>query len=266
MDHCKTLLPTGPDRTRAGLVRRLAVAAVTVGALHGSHAAAPSVSEADMDRARAGQPVVSEQDMLRARERTDAATRALTGPHPTRIPTTGGPRIDALPQPLHTEAPNLDDVAGGYRGMLGEPTVPGWDSDARLLVFVSLGMPDGVLRRLVDQASRARATVLIRGMVDGSMRRTVARIQSIPGASQRGVLIDPRPFDRYGVNRVPAFVLARPEPGAGRCDSASCTAPDSFAKATGDVSLDHALEHFERAAPAFSSDAAAYLRRMQPRD
>ena len=47
-------------------------------------------------------------------------------------------------------------------------------SGPSLLVFVSFAMPDATITRLLDQASGARATLVLRGLVNGSLRDTVS--------------------------------------------------------------------------------------------
>ena len=42
-----------------------------------------------------------------------------------------------------------------------------------------------------------------------------------------------------------------------------CFANDQFALAAGDVSLDYALEHIQRASPRLAKDASGFLKRMK---
>ena len=128
-----------------------------------------------------------------------------------------------------------------------------------LLVFVSFSMPDVALSRLVDQAARSGATILLRGFVDGSLQQTVMRAQRLIGQRQVGFQIDPQAFDRFSVAATPTFVLikdgAAPEP----CAAGTCYPASAFVSASGDVSIDYALEYFRRAAPSFSRDAGVVL-------
>jgi len=48
-----------------------------------------------------------------------------------------------------------------------------------------------------------------------------------------------------------------------RCGAGMCFATDQFALAAGDVSLDYALERFERSAPRLARDASVFIKRMK---
>jgi conjugal transfer pilus assembly protein TrbC len=175
------------------------------------------------------------------------------------------PRVDALPTPATQTPVDLEALARGFDAASEAPTLPGAD-EPRLIVFISLSMPEAALSRLVDQAARARAQLLLRGLSEGSLPRTAARIQQLIGTRPVAVQIDPRAFDRYAIQRVPAFVLAR----AGRTDTAcsgeQCARSDDHVVAAGDVSLDYALDHFQRSAPAFAKDAGRFLARLGRRE
>jgi conjugal transfer pilus assembly protein TrbC len=132
-----------------------------------------------------------------------------------------------------------------------------------LFVFVSLAMPRPTLQRLIDQAARARASVILRGLATGSLRQTVAQVQPLIGQRQVAVQIDPQAFDRFAIARVPSFVLVRDGTRPESCAAGSCAPPEAFLRTAGDVSLDYALEHMQRAAPAFRADAAPFLARLR---
>ncbi len=175
------------------------------------------------------------------------------------------PRVDALPVPATQTPVDLEALARGFAGAAGSPTLPGAD-EPRLLVFISLGMPEAALSRLVDQAARARAQLLLRGLSEGSLPRTAARIQQLIGTRPVAVQIDPRAFDRYAIQRVPAFVLARAGGTATACSGEQCARSDDHVMAAGDVSLDYALNHVQRSAPAFAKDAGRFLARLGRRE
>ena len=61
----------------------------------------------------------------------------------------------------------------------------------------------------------------------------------------------------------PTFVLVRPGAQTRPCNDAQCLPAGSFVCASGDVSLDYALEFIERSAPAFSNEARGFLRRLR---
>ena len=172
------------------------------------------------------------------------------------------PNIDALPSPAQGEPVDLESVAKGYESLLARDpaAVP---AGLRLLVFVSFAMPQPALRRLVDQAADAHATRYLRGLVGGSLKETVARVQPLLANRSVALQIDPRAFDRFAIVTTPSFVLVRAgtdEPG---CADESCTGPEAFAKVAGDVSLDYALDFMQRAAPDLAATADAFLMRLK---
>lgn len=180
-------------------------------------------------------------------------------------PAKGTPRVDALPVPATQTPVDLEALARGFASATGAPTLPGAD-EPRLIVFISLSMPEAALSRLVDQAARARAQLLLRGLSEGSLPRTAARIQQLIGTRPVAVQIDPRAFDRYAIQRVPAFVIARAGGTDTACSGEQCARSDEHVMAAGDVSLDYALAHFQRSAPAFARDAGRFLARLGRRE
>nr|WP_255681922.1 type-F conjugative transfer system pilin assembly protein TrbC [Luteimonas sp. BDR2-5] len=210
-----------------------------------------------MARVRREQPTISDEDVARAQARYGQLPIAAT------TPAARPPNLDALPAPLYDTPPDLGAVAEGYRVESLAPA--GLDEGPVLYLFVSLSMPEPALRRAIAQAAQARAVVLIRGLSDGSLRQTAARLQALIGQQPVSIQIDPRPFEQFDVQRVPAVVLARSR-AAEDCNASACPAGTAFVRATGDVSLDYALAHVQRAAPAWAPAAAVYLQRLGRRE
>ena len=216
----------------------------------------PIVSEADVARAAKSQPVITDQDIERAAKKNRMPTDAELA----RVPVPAAPRLDALPQPLTQRQIDLGAIAKGYEAM-GQPAAgaAAINEAPALLVFVSFSMPDATLARLVDQAARARATLVLRGLVDGSLQNTVLRAQALIGQRKVGFQIDPQAFDRFSITATPTFVLLKAGAVAAPCAAGTCFPASSFVAAAGDVSIDYALEYFRRAAPSFSRDAGVVL-------
>jgi conjugal transfer pilus assembly protein TraU len=116
----------------------------------------------------------------------------------------------------------------------------------KVLIFVSFAMPEATLQRLVDQAARAGATLVLRGLVNGSIRDTVTRMQGLIGSRRVAVQIDPEAFDRYGITRTPSFVLAMDGAGTEACASRLCGSSQQFVKVSGDVTLEYAMQYLNR--------------------
>jgi conjugal transfer pilus assembly protein TrbC len=128
--------------------------------------------------------------------------------------------------------------------------------------FVSLGIPDATMQRLVEQAERAHAVLVLRGIERDSIRETVLRVQRLIGNRQVSFQIDPQAFERYGISKVPTFALVRAGALAQKCAEHACMPGDSFASVAGDVSLDYALAHIQKSAPRFAKEAQVFLTRM----
>lgn len=231
------------------------LAVALLGAAMAHAQSAPTVTDEDIARARRDTPTVTEEDIRRA-QRQHAAPLSLSLPAPY-----ASPRIDALPKPLTQTLPDLSAIARGYAA--DRQAAGGMGKGPGLFVFASLGMPEATLMRLFDQAARAQASIVIRGLAGGSLRDTVARVQKLIGSRQVSVQIDPQAFDRYAVKRVPTFVLARNGERPESCASGSCPPPTDFVSTAGDVSLDYALEHLRRAAPALQQEAGVFLGRLK---
>ena len=220
----------------------------------------PVITDADIERVRREMPTVTDQDIDAARRKygmpSDAELRSA--PVPTR------PNVEALPQPLSHTPIDLEALARGYASQADAMTqAQGLATGPGLLVFVSLSMPRPTLQRLVGQAARAKASIVLRGFANGSLRDTVAQVQGLIGSRQVAVQIDPQAFDRFAVTRVPTFVLVRDGTRPVACASGSCAPADSFLRTSGDVSLDYALEHMRRSAPGFGPPADIFLKRIK---
>ena len=137
--------------------------------------------------------------------------------------------------------PALDPAALAKRFEAARPP-----DESALFILVSFSMPAESLERLAAQAGKAGATLVLRGMVDDSMKRTaeVAAefVKSHPGAQFQ---IDPTLFRRFAVTRVPAFVLSA-RAGDDHACGKDCDARDTFASVSGDVTLDYALDYLAR--------------------
>ena len=219
----------------------------------------PVVTEADIERARRETPTVTEQDIEAARQKY-----ARPGEAGLRSAPLNSPNLETLPQPATPVPVDLEALARGYAEQSDAMTrAQGLIAGPGLFIFVSLTMPRATLQGLVDQAARAKATIVIRGFANGSLRDTVAQVQGLIGNRQVAIQIDPLAFDRFAVAKVPSFVLVRDGTRPVACASGSCAPADSFLRSTGDVSLDYALEHMQRSAPGFGPAADIFLKRLR---
>lgn len=75
-----------------------------------------------------------------------------------------------------------------------------------LFVFVSLSMPKASLEQLMLGAKKSGATLVLRGLKNNSYRETLSELQPFVEKSQGGLVINPKLFDEYQIQRVPTFV------------------------------------------------------------
>ena len=136
------------------------------------------------------------------------------------------------PAPLPAERHAAPTAAG----LAGRP------NSADIIVFTSLSVPAPSWRQWSREAARIGVPLVLRGVGDGGMRATVKRIGTRIGAHKVGVAIDPRLFRLFGIERVPAVVVA--PGGVPPCRSRGCSddaAPPHDAIA-GNTGLAAALE------------------------
>jgi conjugal transfer pilus assembly protein TrbC len=181
----------------------------------------------------------------------------------------GGPRVNAekipvplsVPLPVPLPAVPLADPAATARrleSVVGRPAVP---SGPMLYAFVSLSMPRASLQRLLADAQTHGATLVMRGLVNRSLKETTTAAQALMGERKIGWLIDPQAFQRFGVVSVPSYVLVRshamPEP----CALRECFAEADYVRLAGDVTLRYALTKIGEFEPRFGHDVALLMQR-----
>jgi len=163
------------------------------------------------------------------------------------------PAVEALPQP---QAPveDISSIVEKYKNVgLNHSAKPDFPE---LLVMVSLSMPENGLDKLIDQAGRAGATLVFRGIKGGSMQAMGKEIARLLKGRNVKIAIHPPAFQQFSIKQVPAFVLAANN--AGNVLEDGCARQDTFVKVSGDVTLDYALEHIESHSPQWSATAQAY--------
>ena len=136
------------------------------------------------------------------------------------------------PAPLPAER----HAARTAAGLAGRP------NSAEIVVFTSLSVPAPSWRQWSREAARIGVPLVLRGVGEGGMRATVKRIGERIGGAEVGVAIDPRLFRLFGIERVPAVVVA--PGGVPPCRSRGCSddaAPPHDAIA-GNTGLAAALE------------------------
>jgi len=195
-------------------------------------------------------------------ERAAREHRMPTDAEVERVPIRSTPKLDALGKPASLDIEKLarqiqDPQAALERGAD--------NASPRLQIFVTLAMPEASLSALIAQAARADAVLVLRGAKNGSVRQTLDAARKLIGTQAVAWQIDPPAFTRYRITAAPTFVLTRAGAAPSACGDDVCLADHDFAKVTGDVSLDYALEAIARGAPTLAGDAEAILRQLRRR-
>ena len=92
-----------------------------------------------------------------------------------------------------------------------------------LFIFVSFSMPDAVLKQYIEQGKIIGASIVMRGFIDNNYVKTKEKIDKMD--LQSGFLIDPVSFQKFGINKVPTFVLTT-EAEEVCLDKVNCKLPD----------------------------------------
>ncbi len=123
------------------------------------------------------------------------------------------------------------------------------------LIFVSLSMPPASLERLAQDAAKIGAPLVIRGMVQGSLRKTT---QALAPYSRYGaeIIIHPQAFAQYGITVVPSFVFDPPkaETSPAQTEPSVCfpethTCAGALPRIEGDIRLAFALQKMRQVTP-----------------
>ncbi len=134
---------------------------------------------------------------------------------------------------------------------------------AEILIFTSLSVPAASWRQWARDAARTGAPLVLRGVGAGGLPETAKRIGARLGGAEAGVAIDPRLFRLFGVERVPAVVVA--PGGVPPCRSRGCAndpAPPHDV-VTGNIGLAAALEAIADEGAVARGIARRHLERLR---
>ena len=134
--------------------------------------------------------------------------------------------------------------------------------NSNIVIFVSLSMPDESLKAYLYDAKKIQASIVIRGLIDNSFKKTFTRVAELVKASGGdGIELNPIWFKQYGITQVPAVVvLADHRP----CTAAqSCMQDREFDVITGNIPLASALKQIRDRGIAASNVAGNALQQME---
>jgi conjugal transfer pilus assembly protein TrbC len=159
------------------------------------------------------------------------------------------PRIEVE----RARAPDPGAIADAYRRQQSAAGMAGPD----LLVFVSFSMPHESLLRLAEQVRRADGVLVFRGLAGATLREMTARLAPL-SKSGAAMQINPQAFTRFAITAVPAFVVAKSDPG---CAASACDGQAQLV--SGDVTLEFALERLANHGGPLAYAAEDRLRRLR---
>ena len=176
------------------------------------------------------------------------------------LPTMSNPALQNQRLTNETGGVNLEALLARGSPVLAQ-NYQSLDAYGLFIVFVSLSMPKASLVDIVQAVHKAGGKVIIRGMIDNNMQKTIRRTRDIIATAKVGEInIDPRPFDMFGVQSVPTFIMTTQS--INNCLDVKCTTKPVYDKLVGNVSVEIALENFVSNGDT-KKFAAAYLQKLR---
>lgn len=116
--------------------------------------------------------------------------------------------------------------------------------EGRLLIFISMSMPKSAIENLITQGEKVGAVFVLRGLVDGSLKKTQKSFYAAMNGHKVGAMINPELFKTFNVTKVPTFAIyanAKQNPL-----NTGCKIAPEFVTITGSVSVRYALEQMQQ--------------------
>jgi len=155
------------------------------------------------------------------------------------------------------------------------------DSDPNTFIFVSLSMPDSLIKAYLREAIWSGAIVVVKGLTPGMTLSEFVKTNLIPLIGRKGATatlqIDPRLYDAFDISTVPSIVHSSVS-SMSICDRTvntsykpqltfySCPPVDKnqYMKVSGAVSLRWSLEQFAEAGSESAAKTLATLDQYLP--
>lgn len=142
---------------------------------------------------------------------------------------------------------------------------PKSDALSDLVIFVSFGIPERILKPLLEQAAEFNSVVVFRGLKDNRLgeklyfKPTTEAIRKMGLKATPNIQINPPAFTRFKVDAVPTFVVSNAQI-ARHVTEDGCAPEVGYASVSGDVSIEYALNVIkEKANPEFAAIAERYI-------
>lgn len=134
----------------------------------------------------------------------------------------------------------------------------------RFIAFASLSMPTAALAQMIADVPRAGGVVVFRGFPQGSAKLFSQNLgKALAGkAAPQAVGIDPRLFSAFGIDSVPAYVVAASD--FDLCDGFDCrTNVPPHDRMSGNVTTEYVLESFANGGGPGAQIARLHLDRLK---
>lgn len=187
-----------------------------------------------------------------APQKTEEVFQQVT---PAMLQNHAGKDIDKLTVPK--QGIDLEKLAEKYRDLAPDKVAE--EPSTKVYVFVSLGIPKGSLSRIIEDAERAHSTLVLRGLVGGSIKKTAHAVKDLVGEKKVGWQIDPTKYEKYRVTQVPTTVLVIKESDGCNKQTVCMANENDYFSVEGDVSLRYALEQIMSARPQTATAAKPFL-------
>ena len=114
--------------------------------------------------------------------------------------------------------------------------------EGQILIFISSSMSLVNIKSLLEEAKNIGASILLRGFIDNSFKKTTDYIKEFYAKDESlgGILIDPASFKDFNVDSVPTFVLMEKE------SKDSSKYGSKYKKLVGNITLSAASELFKK--------------------
>lgn len=120
-------------------------------------------------------------------------------------------------------------------------------SDDEILIFASFSLPDNIWLELSQEANEFGARIIVRGLPENSFKKFSSRLYTLQKRGMSAsVDIDPELFQKYGITKVPSFVVKDTK---------------GFDKVSGSISLEYFLEKSAKDGDSLLSKYAVEKRR-----
>lgn len=132
-----------------------------------------------------------------------------------------------------------------------------------VLVFVSLGMPQDVLRQIIIQANQLGIPVVVRGVLNNNFKESAKVLFGILHPQNQspikgGITVDPKWFKEFGITQVPAVVAVG---NAAPCYQDNCPTPP-FDIIYGNIPIPEALKKIAQQGDVAQNVAQSYLSKL----